>query len=171
MCKKLMVVGVVVVAVGAFFVFRTQEGSLVRVWYNKLAKKVEKKITPEDRVAQIKLEIKKIDQAIKDEADEQARMEREYGADDLLVKSLRIKQEVFESKMTKLETAIEERAFPGCAFGALVGGEMVLQGASTAELKAAAVKNGMSTLRTSGIEKVLQGVTTTEEVGRVTMGD
>ncbi len=49
--------------------------------------------------------------------------------------------------------------------------EMVLQGASTAELKAAAVKNGMSTLRMSGIEKVLQGVTTTEEVGRVTMGD
>jgi type IV pilus assembly protein PilB len=49
--------------------------------------------------------------------------------------------------------------------------EMVLQGASTAELKAAAIKNGMSSLRMSGIEKVLQGVTTTEEVGRVTMGD
>jgi type IV pilus assembly protein PilB len=49
--------------------------------------------------------------------------------------------------------------------------EMVLQGASTAELKAAAVRNGMSTLRMSGIEKVLAGVTTTEEVGRVTMGD
>jgi len=27
------------------------------------------------------------------------------------------------------------------------------------------------TLRMSGIEKVLQGVTTTEEIGRVTMGD
>jgi type IV pilus assembly protein PilB len=49
--------------------------------------------------------------------------------------------------------------------------EMVLQGASTAELKAAAIKGGMMTLRMSGIEKVLQGVTTTEEVGRVTMGD
>jgi type IV pilus assembly protein PilB len=49
--------------------------------------------------------------------------------------------------------------------------EMVLQGASTAELKASAVKNGMLTLRMSGIEKVLAGVTTTEEVGRVTMGD
>jgi type IV pilus assembly protein PilB len=49
--------------------------------------------------------------------------------------------------------------------------EMVLQGASTAELKAAAVKNGMATLRMSGIAKVLAGVTTTEEVGRVTMGD
>ncbi len=49
--------------------------------------------------------------------------------------------------------------------------EMVLQGESTAELKAAAVKNGMSTLRMSGIEKILQGMTTTEEVGRVTMGD
>jgi type IV pilus assembly protein PilB len=49
--------------------------------------------------------------------------------------------------------------------------EMVLQGASTAELKAAAVKNGMLTLRMSGIEKVLNGVTTIEEVGRVTIGD
>ncbi len=48
---------------------------------------------------------------------------------------------------------------------------MVLQGASTAELKVAAIKNGMLTLRMSGIEKVLNGVTTTEEVGRVTMGD
>jgi serine-type D-Ala-D-Ala carboxypeptidase len=28
-----------------------------------------------------------------------------------------------------LETAIEERAFPGCAFGALAGGEVLLQGA------------------------------------------
>ncbi|EYF07355.1 type IV-A pilus assembly ATPase PilB [Chondromyces apiculatus] len=49
--------------------------------------------------------------------------------------------------------------------------EMVLQGASTAELKAGAIKSGMLTLRMSGIEKILAGVTTTEEVGRVTMGD
>ena len=49
--------------------------------------------------------------------------------------------------------------------------EMVLQGASTAELKAAAIKNGMQTLRMAGIEKILKGVTTPEEVGRVTMGD
>ncbi|HZF56703.1 MAG TPA: type IV-A pilus assembly ATPase PilB [Polyangiaceae bacterium] len=49
--------------------------------------------------------------------------------------------------------------------------EMVLQGASTAELKAAAIRQGMLTLRMAGIEKVLAGVTTTEEVGRVTMGD
>ena len=49
--------------------------------------------------------------------------------------------------------------------------EMVLQGASTAELKVAAIKNGMSTLRMSGIKKVLAGVTTPEEVLRVTMAD
>jgi type IV pilus assembly protein PilB len=49
--------------------------------------------------------------------------------------------------------------------------EMVLQGASTAELKAAAIKQGMSTLRASGIRKVLAGVTSTEEILRVTMGD
>jgi type IV pilus assembly protein PilB len=49
--------------------------------------------------------------------------------------------------------------------------EMVLGGASGAELKAAAIKGGMSTLRVSGIKKVLEGVTTPEEVMRVTMAD
>ncbi len=49
--------------------------------------------------------------------------------------------------------------------------EMVLQGASTAELKTAAIKGGMKTLRAAGIEKIIAGTTTMEEVGRVTMGD
>ena len=49
--------------------------------------------------------------------------------------------------------------------------EMVLQGASTAELKTAAIRGGMSTLRASGVKKVLEGVTTPEEVLRVTMSD
>ena len=49
--------------------------------------------------------------------------------------------------------------------------EMVLQGASTAELKVAAIKGGMSTLRMSGIKKVMDGVTTPEEILRVTMAD
>src|SRR5450432_3364304 len=49
--------------------------------------------------------------------------------------------------------------------------ERVLQGASGAELKAAAIKLGMATLRASGIRKVLEGVTTPEEILRVTMSD
>ena len=49
--------------------------------------------------------------------------------------------------------------------------EMVLQGSSTAELKMAAIKQGMTSLRMSGILKVLDGVTTTEEILRVTMAD
>jgi type IV pilus assembly protein PilB len=49
--------------------------------------------------------------------------------------------------------------------------EMVLQGSSTAELKAAAIKGGMMSLRGSGILKVLMGTTTTEEIMRVTMAD
>jgi type IV pilus assembly protein PilB len=49
--------------------------------------------------------------------------------------------------------------------------ELVLQGVSTAELKAAAIKNGMASLRMSGITKVMEGVTTPEEVMRVTMAD
>ncbi len=49
--------------------------------------------------------------------------------------------------------------------------EMVLQGASSAELKAAAIRGGMCSLRMSGIGKILDGVTTAEEVLRVTMAD
>jgi type IV pilus assembly protein PilB len=49
--------------------------------------------------------------------------------------------------------------------------EMVLQGASTAELKLGAIKNGMATLRMSGIRKIMDGVTTPEEIMRVTMSD
>jgi type IV pilus assembly protein PilB len=49
--------------------------------------------------------------------------------------------------------------------------ERVLQGASGAELKAAAIKLGMATLRASGIKKVLEGMTTAEEILRVTMSD
>jgi type IV pilus assembly protein PilB len=49
--------------------------------------------------------------------------------------------------------------------------EMVLQGASAAELKVGAIKKGMLTLRMSGIRKVIDGVTTPEEIMRVTMAD
>jgi len=49
--------------------------------------------------------------------------------------------------------------------------ELVLQGASAAELKMAAIKGGMSSLRMEGIGKCLKGVTTIEEIMRVTMAD
>ena len=49
--------------------------------------------------------------------------------------------------------------------------ELVLNGASSAELKRAAVREGMKTLRMSGVTKVAEGVTTIEEILRVTMAD
>jgi type IV pilus assembly protein PilB len=49
--------------------------------------------------------------------------------------------------------------------------ERVLQGASTAELKVEAIREGMVTLRVAGIAKMLEGMTTAEEVLRVTMSD
>ncbi|MCR4287079.1 MAG: type IV-A pilus assembly ATPase PilB [Deltaproteobacteria bacterium] len=49
--------------------------------------------------------------------------------------------------------------------------EMVLNGASAAELKKQSVKDGMKSLRMSGITKVAEGVTTIEEILRVTMAD
>ncbi|MBI4823777.1 MAG: Flp pilus assembly complex ATPase component TadA [Nitrospirae bacterium] len=49
--------------------------------------------------------------------------------------------------------------------------ELVLEGASAAEIKKAAIKLGMKTLRMSGLTKVKEGVTSIEEVVRVTFGD
>ncbi|MBN2722665.1 MAG: type IV-A pilus assembly ATPase PilB [Deltaproteobacteria bacterium] len=49
--------------------------------------------------------------------------------------------------------------------------DLIIQGASSAELKATAIKLGMRTLRMSGIQKILEGVTSIEEVTRVTATD
>jgi len=49
--------------------------------------------------------------------------------------------------------------------------EMILEGASTDELKKSALQLGMKTLRMSGLTKIKHGMTTVEEVLRVTFGD
>jgi type IV pilus assembly protein PilB len=49
--------------------------------------------------------------------------------------------------------------------------ELVLEGASADEVKKVAVKLGMKTLRMSGITKIKEGVTSIEEVLRITFGD
>ena len=49
--------------------------------------------------------------------------------------------------------------------------EAVLAGASAADIKRAATESGMSTLRMSGIAKIVEGMTTLEEVVRITMPD
>jgi type IV pilus assembly protein PilB len=49
--------------------------------------------------------------------------------------------------------------------------ELILQGASAADIKREAIRLGMSTLRQSGIKKVMDGVTTIEEILRVTFED
>jgi type IV pilus assembly protein PilB len=49
--------------------------------------------------------------------------------------------------------------------------ELVLQGASTAELKDEMIRGGIKSLRLSGLSKVAEGVTTVDEVLRVTAAD
>jgi type IV pilus assembly protein PilB len=49
--------------------------------------------------------------------------------------------------------------------------EMVQNGASTAELKSQMIRDGVSTLRMAGLRKILEGVTTVDEVLRVTAAD
>jgi type IV pilus assembly protein PilB len=49
--------------------------------------------------------------------------------------------------------------------------ELILEGGSSGELKRAAVESGMKSLRKSGLHKIREGVTTAEEVLRVTAAD
>jgi type IV pilus assembly protein PilB len=49
--------------------------------------------------------------------------------------------------------------------------ELVLQGAAAVEIKAEAIRQGMRTLRMSGIRKICEGVTSVEEVARITAND
>jgi type IV pilus assembly protein PilB len=49
--------------------------------------------------------------------------------------------------------------------------ELLLKGATTNELRREAVNAGMDTLRVSGLKKVTQGISTLEEVLRVTVGE
>ena len=49
--------------------------------------------------------------------------------------------------------------------------DMIYKGASTYELREAAIKNGMRSLRQDGLRKVLSGATTIEEVIRVSIAD
>jgi type IV pilus assembly protein PilB len=49
--------------------------------------------------------------------------------------------------------------------------EMVLEGASADELKRTAIRLGMKTLRMSGLSKIKSGMTSVEEVVKVTFGD
>jgi type IV pilus assembly protein PilB len=49
--------------------------------------------------------------------------------------------------------------------------DLVLQGASTSELKSEAIRLGMATLRRSGLNKINEGMTTLEEILRVTASD
>jgi type IV pilus assembly protein PilB len=49
--------------------------------------------------------------------------------------------------------------------------DMILKGASSIELKKAAIEQGMKTLRMSGLTKIKDGETSVEEILRVTFGD
>ncbi len=49
--------------------------------------------------------------------------------------------------------------------------EMILEGASADELKKTAIRLGMRTLRVSGLAKIKSGITTIDEIVRVTFGD
>jgi len=49
--------------------------------------------------------------------------------------------------------------------------DLILNGASATELKKEGIRLGMKTMRASGLEKIRQGITSPDEVGRVTASD
>ena len=49
--------------------------------------------------------------------------------------------------------------------------ELVLQGASAAEIKTEMIRGGVQSLRMAGIQKILEGMTTPEEILRTTVED
>jgi type IV pilus assembly protein PilB len=49
--------------------------------------------------------------------------------------------------------------------------QIILQGGTTFEIKEAAMESGMKSLRQSGLQKIKEGMTTVEEILRVTFGD
>jgi type IV pilus assembly protein PilB len=49
--------------------------------------------------------------------------------------------------------------------------ELVLQGAAAVEIKAEAIRQGMRTLRRSGVRKICEGVTSVDEIARITAAD
>jgi type IV pilus assembly protein PilB len=49
--------------------------------------------------------------------------------------------------------------------------EMVLEGASADEIKKTAIRLGMKNLRMSGLTKIKEGITSMEEVFRITFGN
>ncbi len=49
--------------------------------------------------------------------------------------------------------------------------EMIVKGATATELKKGAIKSGMKSLRMSGLTKIKEGVTTIEEVLKVSFAD
>jgi type IV pilus assembly protein PilB len=49
--------------------------------------------------------------------------------------------------------------------------DAILAGGTTVDIKRTAIRRGMKTLRMSGLTKVREGMTTLEEILRVTMAD
>jgi len=120
MFKKFLVVSVLAVVVGGFFLTSTEAGravlsktrpgeTLLIKWDRWWERKEKKLLTPEDRITQLRREVKKIDQSIKDEISELAEMEVKYEAEERSVKSLRTRQDILESRMTLLEVGIEQK--------------------------------------------------------------
>jgi type IV pilus assembly protein PilB len=80
-------------------------------------------------------------------------------------------------------TLYRGRGCPSCNFSGMKGRvalyevmpitaelrHLILKDASTAEIREVAERQGMKTLRQAGLAKVLEGITTTQEVLRVTL--
>jgi chromosome segregation ATPase len=74
MCRKLVIFLVAILA-GVILLKKTQVGSLLTVWWNETKAEMEKKVDPETRIKQLKVEISKIDAEIQKYANKQTEQE------------------------------------------------------------------------------------------------
>jgi len=109
MCKKLWIMALVVLA-GLFVVRKTEFGARMAERAHKWwAANVEKKDTPEKRLAQAKVEIAKIDDDIRDRANEEVRVEMELRRTQKALNDQAKEQAGREERLRSMTTALKSQ--------------------------------------------------------------
>jgi chromosome segregation ATPase len=107
MLKKLLIASAAVV-VGLLIVNKTQLGSLLQVWCKDASHWASRQVSPETRIKQLKLEVKKIDDDIKKAADQLITVELDRKDLKSDLESLKARQAQRKTEMTALLDGLEK---------------------------------------------------------------
>ncbi len=106
MSRKLIVVGLAVV-VGLFVLKKTELGSLLRVWWGDCKSHLEASVSPETRIKQLRQEIHRVEDRLKQAARQQTRLEVSYDNLRKEVEALRSTQSQRQKDMRVMLDALE----------------------------------------------------------------